>query len=93
MATTGTATIDFGAMPGSAASVTVTGQSGITAGAYAEAFLMAEASADHNAEEHALAAEIVGLTCGDVIAGTGFTIYARTLITLTGAWKVRWVWS
>lgn len=89
---TGTATIDFGAAPGqNTASVAVTGQAAILSGSKAEAFLMAAASADHTAAEHALG--LFSLVCGDISPGTGFTIYATSFVTrLTGQWGVQWVW-
>lgn len=94
----GTATIDFGATPGTnTASVTVTGQSGILSGSLVEAFLMADTtvsgSAGHNEPEHQLLAGKVGLTCGEVIAGTGFTIHAVSELRLTSTIQVRWVWN
>ena len=44
----------------------------------------------HNAEEHKLVP--LQLTCGNVVAGTGFTIYAETEWRLTSTFQVRWVW-
>jgi hypothetical protein len=91
----GSAEIDFGAWPGAnEASVTVTGQTAITALASAEAWLMADDStADHTVADHRYAAALMGLTCGTPDAGAGFTIYARSTEKLTGAFKVRWVWA
>ena len=91
----GTAEIDFGAWPGeNEASVTVTGQAEITALASVEAWLMADdTTATHTAQDHRYAAALMGLTCGTPTAGAGFTIYARSTEKLTGAFKVRWVWS
>ena len=54
---------------------------------------MAEASSDHNAEEHALVAALASFTCGALVAGTGFTIYGRSTITLSGTFTVSWVWN
>jgi hypothetical protein len=89
---TGTATVNFGSAPGSSyATVAVTGQGSIGAGSHAEAFLMADATATHNAVEHILAG--ITLVCGDIIAGTGFTIHATTQLRLTGTFTVRWVWA
>lgn len=90
---TGTATVDFGAAPGgNLATVAVTGQSGITSGSHVEAWVMGEASANHSAYEHAITPLTV--RCGDVVAGTGFTVYASSHeMRLTGQFKVRWVWS
>jgi hypothetical protein len=92
---TGTATLDFGAFPGSSeASVAVTGQTAITATSKAEAFVMGDdTSSSHTAADHKYFAALVGLTCGTPSAGTGFTIYARALDKLQGTWSVRWVWA
>lgn len=88
----GTATLDFGAAPGSnVATVMVTGQTDIVSGSQATAELMGDTTADHNAYEHL----IVPLTvrCGDIVAGTGFTITASSEWRLTGTFKVRWSWT
>jgi len=92
---TGTATIDFGAHPGSnEASVTVTGETEIGAASKAEAFFMgSDTSADHTASDHRYAPCFIELTCGAVVAGTGFTIYGRSLEKMTGEWSVRYVWA
>ena len=92
---TGTATIDFGAAPGSnEASVAVTGQTAIGATSKAEAFVMADdTSASHTANDHRYLGQFATLTCGTPSAGTGFTIYARSTQKLTGTWTLRWVWS
>ena len=91
----GSAEIDFGTYPGAnEASVVVAGQAEITALASAEAWLMADdTTADHTASDHRYAAALMGLTCGTPTEGQGFSIYARSLEKLTGAFKVRWVWS
>lgn len=71
---TGTATLDFGAFPGkSDASVAVTGQGGIVAGSLVEAWLRPVATADHTADEHMV--ETLKVIAGNIVAGTGFTIY------------------
>jgi hypothetical protein len=92
MGASGTATINFGS-GGHSASVDVTGQGSIVSGSAAEAWLMAETSADHNAEEHALVGALAQLSCGNIVASTGFTIYGRSTITLSGQFTVRWVWN
>ena len=91
----GSAEIDFGAWPGAnEASVAVTGQTDITSLASAEAWLMADdTTADHTAADHRYAAALMGVTCGTPADGVGFTIYGRSTEKLTGAFKVRWVWS
>jgi hypothetical protein len=72
----GTTTVDFGAFPGkSDASVAVTGQAGIVAGSKVNAWLRLVDSADHLADEHWV--ESLRVFAGSIVAGTGFTIYAR----------------
>jgi hypothetical protein len=89
---TGTATLTFGAAPGTNyVSVAVTGQTGIGVSSHAEAFLMASTTATHNEIEHLLSG--IRLTCGNIVAGTGFTIYAFTELRLTGTFSVHWVWA
>ena len=92
----GSATLDFGASPGSdEASAVVTGQTGILAGSHCEAFWMGDATADHSADEHALGPFVIALVCRDVVAGTGFTVVGRSTsgVAITGQWTVRWVWA
>lgn len=106
MAGQGTATIDFGAFPGKTdASVTITGQTGITAGSLVEAWIFPTATADHSVDEHW--ADPPDVMAGNIVAGTGFTIYAvnkkRVDIGPTtkfidspmpyGLWTVAWVWN
>ena len=92
---TGTATIDFGAHPGSnEASVAVTGITGISATSKADAFVMADdTSASHTASDHRYFESFASLSCGTPTAGTGFTIYARSIEKLTGTWTLRYVWA
>ena len=75
MGTQGTTTINFGAFPGSSdTSVAVTGQATILSGSLVEAWLSPVATADHTADEHLV--ETIRVMAGNVVAGTGFTIYA-----------------
>ena len=91
---TGTATLNFGTHPGSnEASVVVTGQTGITGAAKADAFVMADDSTvDHTANDHKYFEVFASLSCGNPTAGSGFTIFARSTEKLTGTWAIRWVW-
>lgn len=91
---TGTATINFGAFPGSnEASVAVTGQTAILATSKVEAFVMADdTSPDHTADDHRYFALFAAMSCGTPTAATGFTVHARSAEKLTGQWIVRWVW-
>lgn len=102
MATTGTATLDFGAFPGASdASIAVTGQAGILSGSYVECWIRPVASADHTADEHLI--ETIKVVAGNISAGVGFTIYGVNTNTLTdseggstrlyGTWTVAWVWT
>lgn len=90
----GTATINFGAHPGSnEASVAVTGQTSISATSKADAYVMADdTSVDHTASDHRYFETLASLSCGTPTAATGFTIHARSHHKLTGQWSVRWVW-
>ena len=88
---TGTATIDFGAQPGTQrAVVTVTGQAAIVGGSQVEAFMMGDTTADHNAEEHAMVP--LKLTCGNIVAATGFDVVGVCEWLLHGQFTIHWVW-
>src|SRR5262249_53924476 len=54
--------------------VAVTGQGSIGAGSLVEAWIVPAATADHSADEHIVDPPMI--TAGNIIAGTGFTIYA-----------------
>jgi hypothetical protein len=91
----GSTTVDFGAFPGGpSASVAVTGQSTISATSQPRASVRAADSADHLADEHVV--EPIRLTCGNIVPGTGFTIYAvadSPHSFLYGVWNVDWSWN
>jgi len=93
MATTGTATLNFGSAPGSTvATVAVTGQTGILSGSHVEAWIQGtDSTATHNAVEHETVPLVVRIT--SLVAGTGFTIRASGEWRLTGTFTVHWVWS
>ncbi len=92
MSATGTAILDYGSTPGTNnVSTVITGQAAIASNSYVEAWIMAEPTATHNAYEHRLVP--IKLVCGDIVAGTGFTIYATTEWRLDGTFNVRWVWT
>lgn len=81
MGAQGKTTVDFGAFPGkSDASVAITGQAGIVSGSLVEAWIFPEATADHSADEHLV--ETIKVVAGNIVAGTGFTIYAVNSNTL-----------
>jgi hypothetical protein len=90
---TGTATISFGATPVSEGSVTVTGQTGILSGSFVEAFLMVEAATGNTVTDARFAGVSLRIIVGDIVAATGFTIYATaTSGLITGDLNIRWVW-
>jgi hypothetical protein len=91
----GQATIDFGVGLGSnEASMIVAGQASIGTNSNLEAYVMAsDTTADHTAADHTYLGLFANFTCGTIVAGTGFTIYARTIEKLSGTFIVRWVWS
>ena len=103
MSATGTATLDFGAFPGAGdCNVAVSGQTAIQSGALVEAWLLPTATSDHSADEHVLANDVISVIAGNVVAGTGFTIYGLNAATtepvlgdspvIYGQWIVGWAW-
>jgi hypothetical protein len=69
------AILDFGAFPGATdCSLAITGQASILSGSDVEAWLVPVATADHSADEHLV--EHLRILAGNIVAGTGFTIYA-----------------
>jgi hypothetical protein len=94
-ATFGTATIDFGAFPGSnEASVAVAGQASILATSKVDVFVMADdTSGSHTANDHRYAQLLLGFTATTPAVGVGFTIHARCLDKMQGTFAVRWRWS
>jgi hypothetical protein len=91
----GSATIDFGALPGSnEAQVDVTGQTTISSTSSAEAYIFGgDTSSSHTASDHRYLGTVCSVTCGVATAGTGFTIYARSLEKLTGTFTIRYIWA
>jgi hypothetical protein len=91
---TGSTTVDFGAYPGSnEASTVVSGQAGIAAGSSVQAWLVAEATSNHNVSDATYAALLAAISCSVPTADTGFTVYARSAEKLTGIFKIQWTWS
>lgn len=93
MAGTGQATINFGTWPGSTnASATVTGQAAITGTSLVEAWIFPATTADHNPDEHWV--EDLTIAAGNIVAGTGFTIYAMcNKGRAHGLYNIAWVWN
>ena len=95
----GTALIDFGSTPGSTScNVVITGQAAIPSTASVKAWMNADNTGTgplytdgHNSAEHELVT--IKLTCGSIVPGTGFTIYATTDLRLDSTFKVHWSWQ
>ena len=80
-----------GATGSNMATVTVTGQTGITTSSPLVVFMRSDDStSDHNSMAHAFAP--IKLTGGSIIAGTGFTNTGITDLRLTGSFLVRWAY-
>jgi hypothetical protein len=77
------------------ASVVVTGQTGIVSGSHVEAFFQhSDSTASNTTDDHEQASSCCRLSCGDIVAGTGFTITAVPLAgQMSGTFTVRWVWN
>lgn len=91
----GTATINFGAFPGSnEASIAVTGQSLLGSTPEIKVFINGDDSTtDHTQSDHRYLPLFASFVAGSITAGTGFTIYARSLEKLQGTFKITWEWS
>jgi len=90
---TGTATIDFGAAPGTnTTTVTVTGQTGIQTTTTVDLSISGmDSTADHNTVEHTIIPITVRVSA--ISVGSSFTITASSEYRLTGTFKVRWTWN
>lgn len=88
----GVGTIDFGSSGANTATLAITGQKGIVATSAVFAQMSIAASADHSLDEHTL--EDIDIFAGNIVVGTGFTIYAtaRGPMPVYGVWNVSWRW-
>ena len=87
--TSGVTTIDFGAFPGSSdTKVTVTGQAGILATSKVKAYRIATDTVDHSADEHWV--ETIDVMAGNIVAATGFDIYAKNTNNLAEPTLEQW---
>lgn len=100
--TKGTANLNFGVFPGvSDTSLAISGQAGILSSSIVDAWIFPIATADHSADEQML--EPIKIFAGNIIAGTGFTIYGFNTnqinepsggsTRLYGLFSVAWSWS
>ena len=90
----GVVTIDFGAFPGNQdASVSVTGQTTITATDLPRAYFKSDgAVGTHNANDHKYVQLFAVLSASTPTAGVGFTIHAKSQHQLQGQFQVQWAW-
>lgn len=87
----GSVAIDFGATPGTNfVSVDVTGQALLTGTSKIKAYKAIQATGTHNEYEHILVP--LNIAVGNIVAGTGFTIYATTDLRLDGTFNINWEW-
>lgn len=103
MATTGTATVNFGAFAaaspgapvgpnGGETRTTVTGQTGILSSSFVEAWIAPVATSDHSVDEHFI--ENIRVTAGNIVPGVGFDIYAEAQLGgVYGSFNVFWIWN
>lgn len=90
----GTAVLDFGLTPSPEASVSVTGQTGITTASRVRVWFGGNTMSDNDATEHLMAGVLTKLTPSQPVADDGFTIYADNIGGLaTGKFRLQWLWS
>lgn len=88
----GTALVNFGVTPGGVdAQLVITGQSGIVSASVVQAWISPATTTDHSIDEHW--AEDLFVVAGNVVPGTGFTLYAKSPSSTYGAFSVSWTWS
>lgn len=92
MATTGTATLDFGATPNDAATVLVTGLSGLTAGSHKEAFVQGDdTTADNTTGDHKFLSLSGRFNC-EYVSATTMNVNCELIMGLaTGLFTAHWV--
>lgn len=91
--TSGTSTVSFGVTETNEAQLVVTGQTGILAGSKVTASIGTTATSDYTANDHKYLGSMgVSVTSGDVVAGTGFTIYVRSYQKIKGDISINWVY-
>jgi hypothetical protein len=93
----GTATLNFGT-PGTSgnkeATVTVSGLTTIASTAIVRLWVSSDATtADHTANDHKYFSTLAALSISSVTAGTGFSIFARSIHKLSGNWTVNYFWQ
>lgn len=88
----GSATLDFGAFPGSSEASVAVAAATVGAGTRAWAYFRGDDTATgHTAADHRYAPGLIALSVA-VTAGVGLTIYGRCLDAMQGQWTVRYGW-
>ena len=87
----GTTTVDFGSTGSTDVTTNVTGQTGILTTSSVSTVILVKSSSNHTADEHWV--ENPNVAVGNIVAGTGFTIYASTNnFPLVGIFNISWMW-
>jgi hypothetical protein len=99
----GRAVLDFGAHPGASDASIAVADTEIKSGAKIFLQMARRATVDHGADDAGVSS--IELTAGDIVEGTGFTIYGRALAAApqsdsatsgpraSGGWAVDWMWA
>lgn len=88
----GSATLNFGAFPGSSEASVAVAAATVGAGSKAWAYFRGDDTATgHTAADHRYAPGLIALSVA-VTAGVGLTIYGRCLDAMQGEWTVRYGW-
>lgn len=88
---TGQVAVEFPASGDSYATVTITGQTGLTSAGYVEAWFAGADSTDNTVDDHALAASLCRPVC---TPGAGqFTVTLASVEALHGIYLINWVWQ
>lgn len=88
-----TGTLDFGGSLTQEATLDITGQTGLTATNYMEAFVQSETSVDHTVQDHEMLANFTKFVCSCPVAGT-LRILALVNGALTsGRYTIRAAWN
>ena len=85
----GTATIDFGATPGTNVIVTTVADANVTSLSTVTVFMGAESTASHNAVEHSVVP--IKFTVGNIVAGVSFDITSVSDWRLDGTFTVNYL--
>lgn len=89
----GSATLDFGAAPGSNESVAEIADVAVTAGAVVEGWIAGgDSTVDHTAADHRYLAIWVAIT-GVATEGVGITLYGRSEHKIEGTVACRYIWA